>query len=313
MHAIRIHAFEPDNLVYEECERPTPQAGEVLIRNQAAGVNPIDWKTVSGGGACGFIEQLPYIPGWEFSGIIEACGEGVENWQPGQAVLGFIRFPHPANCYAEYLCAPADEITLRPEGVDAIQAAALGLTGLTAWQALFEAAALKAGEKVLILAAAGGVGHLAVQLAVEAGAEVTATASIQNHAFLRSLGAHTCLDYANLDWSAYRGQFDVILDGIGGDAGLQALPSLKATGRCVTLPSVTAAQIIAAAEGQDWQVMGIRARPDAQQLAGLVERLAQGRLHLAIDRSLPLTEAATAHKLSASGHCRGKLVLSVEF
>lgn len=311
MQAIQIHAFEPDNLCFETLDTPTPGPGEVLIRNQAAGVNPIDWKTCSGGGAAGFIESFPWIPGWEFSGEVLALGEGVTQFKVGDPVLGFIRFPHPAGCYAEQLIAPASEITLRPEGLDATTAAGLGLAGLTAWQALFDKGQLQAAEQVLILAGAGGVGHLAVQLAVQAGAQVSATSSPANHAYLKTLGCQQTLDYQELDMRELADTYDLILDGVGGETAIDALLALKPGGRLVTLPSVTAAQVSAAAEGSDVTVLPIRVEPNAAQLAQLAERAAKGLLTLKIAQVLPLSQAAEAHRLSASGHISGKLVLQV--
>jgi len=311
MFAIRVHAFEPDNLVYEETEQPQAGPGEVLIRNQAAGVNPIDWKTCSGGGASGFIEQFPFIPGWEFSGIIEACGEGVDAFKVGDAVLGFIRFPSPASTYAEYLTAPADQIALRPEGLDALTAGGLGLAGLTAWQALFDKGELKTGQKVLVLAGAGGVGHLAVQLAAIHEADVSATCSTANIEFLKRLGCQEVIDYTRADMRDYANTFDLIIDGVGGDTAINALITLKPGGRMVTLPSVTAAQVAAAAEGTDVTVEPIRVVPNPQQLASLANFVAEGKLTLKLAKTFPLSDAAAAHKLSATGKTVGKILLSV--
>lgn len=309
MYAIQIHAHEPDNLRYEAIDTPQPGPGEVLIRNQAAGVNPIDWKTCSGGGASGFIEAFPFIPGWEFSGVVEALGEGVSAYKPGDAVLGFVRFPHPAGCYAEKLCVPANQITLRPEGLDATTAAGLGLAGLTAWQSLFDKGQLQADESVLILAGAGGVGHLAVQLAALKGAQVSATCSATNRDYLTSLGCHQVIDYRDLDMGTLASQFDLVLDGVGGDTAIDALITLKPGGRMVTLPSVTAAQVSSAAEGSDIEVMTIRVEPNATQLGELAGLCANGQLKLKVAQVLPLQDAAQAHKLSASGHISGKLIL----
>ncbi|WP_151670954.1 NADP-dependent oxidoreductase [Nitrincola schmidtii] len=311
MQAIRIHAFEPDNLRLESVDSLQPGPGEVLIRNQAAGVNPIDWKTCMGGGASGFIESFPWTPGWEFSGEVAALGEGVTEFSVGDTVLGFIRFPHPAGCYAEEVIAPASEITLRPEGLEATTAAGLGLAGLTAWQALFDKGQLVSGEKLLVLAGAGGVGHLAIQLAKAAGAEVTATSSTKNHAYLKDLGCDTVLNYQQLEMASLANQFDLILDGVGADTGIDALIALKPNGRMVTLPSVTAAQVAAAAEGTDVTVLSIRAEPNALQLAELANRVAKGELKLKVAQVLPLSQAADAHRLSASGHVSGKLILQI--
>lgn len=312
MKAIRIHAFGgPEQLRLEEIECPAPGPGEVLIRNRAAGVNPIDWKTCSGGGASGFIDSLPFCPGWEFAGAVESCGEGVTSLRPGDEVLGFIRFPAPAGCYAEYLIAPAEQLSLRPAGLDPLTAAGLGLAGLTAWQALFEVGQLEAGRRVLILAAAGGVGHLAVQLAKWKGAQVIGTASAGNRAFLQGLGCDEVIDYNRQPVENLIHNVDLVIDGVGGDNAIRALQCLRPSGTLVTLPSVTAAEVIAAGEARGIRVSGIRARPDGEQLRELAQLAAQGKLSLNLAERLPLDNAAEAHRLSALGHTRGKLILTL--
>ncbi len=311
MKAIRIHDFGgPENLRLDEVDVPTPGPGEVLVRNRAAGINPIDWKTCSGGGASGFIESLPFCPGWEFAGTVQALGEGVDSFRSGDEVLGFIRFPHPAGCYAEYLVAPADQICLRPAAMDPVTAGGLASTGLTAWQALFEVGQVKAGQSVLVLAAAGGVGHLAVQLAKWKGAYVIGTASAGNRAFLESLGCDDVIDYHRQRVETLIHDVDLIIDGVGGTTGIQALDCLQPHGQMVTLPSVTAAEVIAAGEARGLKVSGIRARPDAAQLQELAKLAACGKVMLNLADTLPLSEAARGHQLSHQGHVRGKLVLT---
>ncbi|MBP0047162.1 NADP-dependent oxidoreductase [Marinobacterium sp. AK62] len=312
MKAIRIHDFGgPEQLRLEEIDCPVPGPGEVLVHNRAAGVNPIDWKTCSGGGASSFIESMPFCPGWEFAGTVESLGEGVDQFRPGDEVLGFTNFPHAAGCYAEYLVAPADQICLRPAALDPVSAAGLGLAGLTAWQALFEAGEFKSGQSVLVLAAAGGVGHLAAQLAKCKGAYVIGTASGTNKAFLQSLGCDDIIDYTRQHVENLIHDADLIIDGVGGEAAIKALDCLNPHGRMVTLPSVTAAEVIAAGEAKGVKVCGIRARPDAAQLHELAMLASSGKVMLTLADSLPLEQAAEAHRLSAQGHTRGKLVLTI--
>ncbi|GAA0698116.1 NADP-dependent oxidoreductase [Marinobacterium maritimum] len=312
MKAIRIHAFGgPENLHLDEIDKPSPGPGEVLIRNRAAGVNPIDWKTCSGGGASAFIEALPFCPGWEFAGTVDALGEGVDRFRVGDEVLGFTRFPQEAGCYAEYLVAPADQLALRPAALDPVSAAGLGLAGLTAWQALFEVGQLKSGQSVLVLAAAGGVGHLAVQLAKWKGAYVIGTASAGNKCFLQSLGCDDTLDYGRQQAESLIHDADLIIDGVGGETAIKALDCLTPQGQMITLPSVTAAEVIAAGEARGLKVSGIRARPDGDQLQELAKLASCGKVMLNLSDSLPLNEAARAHQLSAQGHVRGKLVLTL--
>ncbi|GGO77260.1 quinone oxidoreductase [Marinobacterium nitratireducens] len=312
MKASRIHAFGgPDALTCEEV--PTPVIGdhEVLVRNRAAGINPIDWKTCSGGGAAAFIGKLPFIPGWEFAGIIEMVGTKVESFAPGDEVFGFIRFPEAAGCYAEYVAAPVAQIARKPSSLSFSEAAGLGLAGLTAWQALHDKGQLQAGETVLVLAAAGGVGHLAVQLARAAGAEVIGSASATNHDYLRSLGCSRLIDYHTQDLATEVQGADLVIDGIGGEVGISALSCLKEGGRLVTLPSVTADAVIRAAEGEGKQALGIRVEPNGQQLAELARLCSDGQLKLTLAGEVPLENAREAHQQSAGGHVRGKLVLTI--
>ncbi|MBV1789269.1 NADP-dependent oxidoreductase [Marinobacterium sp. D7] len=312
MKAIRLHAFGgPENLSLDEVDTPVPAPGEVLIRNRAAGVNPIDWKTCSGGGASAFIGELPYIPGWECAGTVEALGEGVSEFSVGDEVFGFLRFPEAAGCYAECVCAPVNQIAKRPDSLDVNAAAGLGLAGLTAWQALHSKAGVQAGQRVLVLAAAGGVGHLAVQLAKAAGAYVIGTASAANQAFIASLGCDECIDYTNTNLSVSLRDVDIIIDGVGGATAIEALGCLKPGGVIVTLPSVTAAEVAEAGERGGYRVLGIRVEPNGMELAELASLCAAGQLKLSLADTLPLAEAGRAHQLSASGHQRGKLVLSI--
>ncbi len=312
MKAIRIHDFGgPEQLVLDEIDCPSPGPGEVLIHNRAAGINPIDWKTCSGGGASSFIGDLPFCPGWEFAGSVEALGEGVDQFRAGDEVMGFINFPQAAGCYAEYLIAPASQICLRPAALDPLSAAGLGLAGLTAWQALFEAGEMKPDQTVLVLAAAGGVGHLAAQLAKWKGAYVIGTASGTNKAFLESLGCDDVIDYTRQQVENLVHDADLVIDGVGGETAIKALNCLNAHGRMVTLPSVTAAEVTAAGEKLGLKVSGIRARPDAAQLNELAKLASSGKVMLNLSDSLPLDKSAEAHRLSAQGHTRGKLVLTV--
>ncbi|MCV6606269.1 MAG: NADP-dependent oxidoreductase, partial [Porticoccaceae bacterium] len=186
-------------LTYTDLPEPELNRGQVLVKTAAAGVNPIDWKTCSGGGASPFIGELPFIPGWELAGTVTAVADDVNHFQVGDPVFGLINFPERAGCFAEYVAVPAEQISLRPDALPAEAAGGLGLAGLTAWQALFDKGQLQASQTVVVLAGAGGVGHLAVQLARWTGAKVVATASADNHEFLKTLGADLVIDYRNED------------------------------------------------------------------------------------------------------------------
>ncbi|MDO6562424.1 NADP-dependent oxidoreductase [Amphritea sp. 1_MG-2023] len=309
MHTISIHQFGGlDELIYSKQSRPQLGPGEVLVKTAAAGVNPIDWKTCSGGGASQFITDMPFIPGWEFSGLVADPGD--TDFKLNEAVFGMIRFPQPAGCYAEYIAAPAEQIARLADAADLTAAGGLPTASLTAWQALFEKGELKAGQQVLILGAAGGVGHLAVQLAKWAGAHVSGTASLHNHEFLATLGCEHAIDYRHQSLSEYTNSMDLIIDCVGGDTGIEALPCLKPEGILVTLPSVTKDQVIAAGLAQRRRVEAIRCEPSAQQLRQISELVADEQLKLHIGETFPLEKAAEAFSLSMSGHVCGKLILT---
>lgn len=309
MHAISIHQFGGLNeLIYNKQPRPQLKPGEVLVKTSAAGVNPIDWKTCSGSGASAFIEEFPFIPGWEFSGVVADPGD--TGFNEGDAVFGMIRFPQPAGCYAEYIAAPAEQISRLPDAVDLIMAGGLATASLTAWQALFDKGGLTAGQQVLVLGAAGGVGHLAVQLARWAGAHVTGTASLHNHEFLAELGCEHAIDYRNQSLNEYTNTMDLIIDCVGGETGISALPCLKPEGVLVTLPSVTKEQVIAAGAAQRRRVEPILCQPSAEQLTKIAQLVADEDLKLHIGETFPLEKAAEAFELSQSGHVCGKLILT---
>ncbi|MBQ0757761.1 MAG: NADP-dependent oxidoreductase [Amphritea sp.] len=309
MKAISIHQFGGlEELTYSTQPKPQLNSGDVLIKTTAAGVNPIDWKTCSGGGASGFIDEMPFIPGWEFSGIIADAGD--TDFEAGQAVFGMIRFPQPAGCYAEYIAAPAAQIARLPDAVDLIIAGGLPTTSLTAWQALFDKGDLKPGQKVLILGAAGGVGHLAVQLAKWTGAHVTGTASVHNHEFLATLGCEHTIDYHTQNITDHVSDIDLIIDCIGGETAIEALPCLTIDGVIVTLPSITKEQVVAAGAAQRRRVETILCEPSAKQLSQIAQLVADEQLLLHTTETFPAEKAAEAFELSQSGHVCGKLILT---
>ncbi len=310
MHAISIHQFGGlEELNYKKQPRPQLNTGEVLVKTAAVGVNPIDWKTCSGGGASGFISEFPFIPGWEFSGVIADPGD--TDFKVNDAVFGMIRFPQPAGCYAEYIAAPAEQIAHLPDAVDLTMAGGLATASLTAWQALFDKGNLQAGQQVLILGAAGGVGHLAVQLAKWAGAHVTGTASAHNHQFLAELGCEHAIDYRHQSLNESTNGMDLIIDCVGGETGISALPCLKPEGVLVTLPSVTKEQVIAAGVAQRRRVEPVLCESSAEQLTQIAKLVADDVLTLRIGDTFKLEKAADAFALSQSGHVCGKLILTM--
>ncbi len=228
----------PEVLREIRLERPGPRVNEVLVRVRAAGVNPTDWKHRATGG---FLGEPPYVLGWDVAGTVEAVGIGVAAFRPGDEVFGMLSYPYGHGSHAEYVSAPARVFAPRPAGIDHVQAGALPLVSLTAWQALVERADVRPGQRVLIHAAAGGVGHVAVQIAKARGAHVIGTASAAKHDFLRSLGVDEPLDYRERDFAEVVRDVDVVLDTIGGDTGMRSLRVVRPGGIVVGSDSHTRA------------------------------------------------------------------------
>lgn len=310
MRAISQQVFGgPEVLRVIRAARPVPGPGEVLIRVHAAGVNPSDWKRRSGV-LPGFGEP-PFTVGLDLSGTVEAAGEQVTRFRPGDAVYGAV-LP-PRGSYAEYVTVPQDWLAPLPPGLGHLQAAALPTAALTAWQPLTRIAGLRRGQRVLIHAAAGGVGHLAVQIAKAHGAHVTATARPANHAFLRELGADDLIDYTTDDFAARARDIDIVLDPVSGDYGPRSLDTLAPGGILLdvrgTGPDRTAVRGQAAARGLRYAEF--RFTPAGSDLEKITALAQTGAVRAAIDRTLPLEKAALAHQLSQAGHVTGKIVLTV--
>src|SRR6266404_9584081 len=239
MKAVQVHNYGgPEVLRFEDAPRPTPEFGELLIKVHAASVNAIDWKARAGYMKDVFPLPLPYIPGWDVSGIVEAIGPGVTQFKKGDQVYVV---PDGARSgkgtYAEYVVVKETEAALKPKSIDHIHAAAIPVVALTAWQALFEKAGLSNGQKILIHGAAGGVGSIAVQLAKWKGAHVIGTASRRNQAFLRELGVDEPIDYEKTRFEDVVHDVDVVLDPIGGDTQKRSWKTLKKGGILVSIVS----------------------------------------------------------------------------
>jgi len=305
MKAIRYSAFGgPEVLRLEDVPVPVPGEGEVLVRVHAAGVNPGDWQIRSG--LAGDRFGLPYIPGWDVAGVVAAVGEAA-GFRPGDAVYGMAA--NSGGC-AEYAIVPAGQLARKPSSASFAEAAALPQSGITARHALFEQGGLKAGQTVLINGAAGGVGHLAVQLARWKGARVIGTASARNEAYLRSLGVHAFVDYsAGLPEELVRSA-DLVLDTAAGGNRDWLIDALKPGGRLVPIAFGTHSADKAAEAGVD--VQDVRFAPVTSAVLDELARLFdEGRLRVTIDSEFPLAETAKAHERSESRRARGKIVIRV--
>ena len=308
MKAVRIHAFGgPEVLVYEDAPRPSPGPAEVLMRIHAAGVNPVDWKVREGYFREKTNYSLPLIPGWDLSGVVETLGEGVAGFKNGEEVYSRPDTTRDG-AYAEFIVVKESEVAFKPKSIDHIHAAAIPLAAVTAWQALFGAAQLKPRQSVLIHAAAGGVGHFAVQLAKWKAAHVIGTASGRNQDFVRELGADEAVNYEKTRFEDVVRNVDVVLDTVGGDVQKRSWKVLKKGGILVS--------IISESTDEEASSHGVRqafvlAQLHAGQLAEIAKLVDSGKLKSVVETVLPLSEARRAHELIQTGHTRGKVVLRV--
>lgn len=294
----------------EEVDRPEPMPTEVLVRVHAAGVNPVDWKTRASGGMGGLLGDPPFILGWDVSGVVEELGPGTTRFQRGDEVYGMVRFPHAAGAYAEYVTSPSRHLARKPALIDHVHAAGVPLAALTAWQALFDTAKLAAGQRLLVHAAAGGVGHFAVQLAVAAGATVIGTASARNREFVLGLGASDVIDYTAGPFETQVAGVDVVFDLVGGEYAERSLEVIAPGGVLVCAPSPSAG-LADRAQSRGVRATRLLVEPDHATLEELARRIDAGRLRVHVDQTFPLAGAGRAHEIGELGHTRGKLVLIV--
>ncbi|MFI1393637.1 NADP-dependent oxidoreductase [Streptomyces sp. NPDC020681] len=315
MRAITQDTFGgPEVLRLAEVPRPEPLPTEVLVRVHAAGVNPVDWKTRGGSGMAGLFGPPPHILGWDVSGVVEEVGFGVHTLEVGDEVYGMPWFPRPAGAYAEYVTAPARQFARKPATAGHDVAAAVPLAGLTAWQSLVDAAQVEAGQRVLIHAAAGGVGHLAVQFAKHLGAHVIGTARAGKHDWLRSLGADELVDYTAVRFEDVVRDVDVVIDLIGDghdSTGVRSLKTLRPGGTVIAVPSGVSAELKEAAEAQGLSAKPYLVEPDGPALARIASLIDKGEVRVEVEDVLPLADAAEAHRRGETGRTRGKLVLRV--
>jgi NADPH:quinone reductase-like Zn-dependent oxidoreductase len=308
MKAIRIHNYGGSEVLqYEDAPRPKPQAGEVLVRVHAAGVNPIDWKVREGHMKDFWPHKFPLILGWDLSGVVKELGRGVSQFKIGDEVYSL---PDPTHngAYADYIVVRESELALKPNSLHHIRAAAVPLAALTAWQSLFDTAQLQPGQRVLIHAGSGGVGHFAVQLAKWKGAYVFATASTKNQDLLHKLGVDKPIDYTTHRFEDVARNIDIVLDTIGAETQERSWSILKKGGVLVSLVQPPSEQ---KAKDLGVRVALLSAQPSGEQLAEIAKIIDSGKLAPVIDRIFPLSETRRAHALSQSGHTHGKIVLRV--
>ncbi|NUP01610.1 MAG: NADP-dependent oxidoreductase [Nonomuraea sp.] len=319
MKAIRVHQTGgPEVLTLEEVPRPVPGPGEVLVRVHAAALNPPDWYARRG--FANIPESvrpkvtLPFTPGSDISGVVAGVGPGVTEWREGDEVYGLIRFPrvgdHGGRGYAEYTTAPVGHLARKPVSVDHVGAAAVPMSGLTAYQYVHDVIGLAPGSRVLVNGAAGGVGHFAAQLAADLGAYVIGVASGRHEAFLKDLGVAEFVDYTQVAAEDVVRDVDVLIDTVGGPRGHRFLPALRDGG---TLGPVFLGDYDDEAAARRGIVLRSgQVRSDGGQMAVLAGLIDAGRLRVGIDSVFALEEAAAAHERAERGHIQGKIVLRVD-
>lgn len=309
MQAIRQTSFGgPEVLKLVDIERPEPLGTEVLVRVHACGVNPDDCKTRAGRG---FIRSLPLTVGWDVSGVVAAVGPGAARFRPGDEVFGMPWFPREAAAYAEYVTAPSRQLSHKPAALSHIEAAALPMAGLTAWQVLVETANVCPGQRVLITAAAGGVGHLAVQIAKSRGAYVIGTARAHKHDFVRSLGADEVIDYCQVDVATHVDGLDIVFDPAGGQGARDVLRAIKPGGQYLPFGLNDHEDVLATSANRGIRTTSVLVEPDRSGLEAIAELAETDRIRVEIEATLPLAEASKAHEISERGRTRGKIVLEV--
>ena len=308
MKAVRFHEFGgPEVLRYEDVDRPRPAAAQVLIRVAATSFNPVDAAI-----RYGFLQQvfpvaLPHTPGIDVAGTLAEIGEGVAGWSVGEAVVGFLPMTEDG-ASAEFVLAPAELLTGAPTSIPLVDAAALPSASLSAWQALFEQADLKAGQRVLVNGAGGGVGGYALQLAKQAGATVIATAKPRSRDAVEALGADRIVDYtATAVTEAISEPVEVVLNLVNApESDLAGLTDLVSDGGVL----VSTTSPVRDDPGRDVRSVRLFVRSDAGQLATIVERVDSGELRVDVSERFPLSEIARVHELGEAGKFRGKVILT---
>ena len=300
MRAIRYHEHgAAEVLRLEQIPVPEPKEDEVLVRIQAAGVNPVDWKQRSG-----MNPNLPATPGIDLSGVVEKIGLGVTGFEPGQEVWGTGQ-----GTYAEYAIAPSNSLVSKPAGMSFEEAASIGIGVRTAWAALFESANLKEGQTILVQGAAGGVGMWGVQLARWKGARVIGTASTRNIDFIKSLGADVAVDYTKTRVETLAKGVDVVLDTVGGSVQERSWQTLKKGGILVTIVGSPDEK-----QAERHGVKGVRVgRPsNSIEIFDTVNELfTSGKVKPVVQKVFSLEQAKQAHELSETTHGRGRIVLNI--
>ncbi|MGW6054409.1 NADP-dependent oxidoreductase [Streptomyces sp. NPDC055189] len=298
----------PEVLTIVDAPEPQPLPAEVLVRVKAIGLNPLEARLRAG--EFPLLGRPPFILGWDVSGVVEEAPQTCR-FRPGDEVFGMPLFPRAASAYAELVSAPALHLAHKPESLSHIEAAALPVVGLTAWQGLVDIGGVSEGDRVLVHGGGGGVGHVAIQIAKALGAHVIATAGGSKRKFVEEVGADEVIDYTAVDFTEAARDIDVVLDTIGGDTVERSLHVLRPGGHLVTAVAEQDLELAAKYEAAGMRFRGIAVGPDPVALRSLVQLVEQGRLRVHVQETFPFERVADAHRLLDGGHLRGKLVLTV--
>jgi NADPH:quinone reductase-like Zn-dependent oxidoreductase len=311
MRAVVLREFgRPEMLSVEEVPVPEPIPTEIQVRVHAAGVNPVDVKTRKGLGVSGVIGEPPLCIGWDVAGVVTKIAPGVTRFRVGDEVFGMPWFPRQAGAYAEYVTAPSRHFASKPGVLSDEEAGAMPLAALTAWQIVVDTIQLQEGDDLLIHGAAGGVGHLAVQIAKARGAKVVGTARSEQAERLAELGLDQLIDYRSERFEDLVSDLDAVID-FQGSCGERSLPVLRPGGMLVSVPSGVPQELLDLAAQSKRRATGFLVEPDPVGLAGLCALIEAGHLQVHVDRVFDLEQAAEAHRVVEAGHGGGKIVLKV--
>jgi len=301
-----------ENLVLSNIEKPTITENEVLVQVKAISINPVDVKTRQGKGMYGRLKEVnSLILGWDISGIVVETGSAVTEFLIGDEVFGMVNFPGHGQAYAEYIAAPASHLATKPADISHEEAAAATLAALTAFQALTTHAKVKAGDKVLIHSAAGGVGHFAVQMAKHIGAYVIGTSSVENKDFVLSLGADQHIDYKAQKFEDVVKDADFVLDTIGGENMDRSLETIKEGGILITIPSGMAESITEKAKAKGINGFFFLVSSNGEDMRSVAELLSTGIVKAHVSQTFPFEEMGKAHLQVETGKTKGKVVVTV--
>lgn len=311
MKAIILKEFgSADQLIIQELPKPVIKEQELLIQVKAISINPVDIKTREGKGVSGLIkEEKPIILGWDISGIVVESKS--DQFKAGDEVFGMVNFPGHGKAYAEYVAAPADQLALKPDQISHADAAAATLAALTAWQVLVDHAKIKAGDRVLIHAAAGGVGHYAVQIAKHLGAYVIGTSSAAKKDFIMSLGADEHIDYTAGPLEEFTKDIDFVLDAIGGENIDRSLKVIRKGGTIISIPSGLREEVTEKAKAMGINGYFTMVQSDGRNMRKIAGLLDNGALKSHVSQTFDFDHIADAHRALETGRTQGKIVVLI--